>query len=83
MALPNSQQVSLRDALEVVPLFDGSYIPISGEAKKFSFGSTCNNIEELIEKLKLIYAPTKSVYQLQRELGNIYMWEKQRTFLCS
>ena len=29
MALPNSQQVSLRDALEVVPLFDGSNIPLS------------------------------------------------------
>ena len=29
MALPNSQQVSLRDALEVVPLFNGSNIPLS------------------------------------------------------
>ena len=29
MALPNGQQVSLRDALEVVPLFDRSNIPLS------------------------------------------------------
>ena len=29
MSLPNSQQVSLRDAIEVVPLFDGSNIPLS------------------------------------------------------
>ena len=29
MALPNSQQVSLRNALEVVPLFDASNIPLS------------------------------------------------------
>ena len=29
MVVPNNQQVSLRDALEVVPLFDGSNIPLS------------------------------------------------------
>ena len=29
MALPNTQQVSLCDALEVVSLFDGSNIPLS------------------------------------------------------
>ena len=29
MVLPNNQQVSLRDALEVVPLFHGSNIPLS------------------------------------------------------
>ena len=29
MVLPNNQQVSLHDALEVVPLFDGSNIPLS------------------------------------------------------
>ena len=95
MALPNSQQVSLRDALEVVPLFDGSNIPLShfiegcyeakavlptaageeylarllrsklsGEATKCIFGSTYNNIEEWIEKLKRVHALAKSVFQL-------------------
>ena len=79
MALPNSQQVSLRDALEVVPSFNGSNIPLShfiegcyetkamlstpaaqenlarllksklsGGARKFIFGLTYNNVEELI-----------------------------------
>ena len=29
VVIPNSQQVSLRDALEVVPFFDGSYVSLS------------------------------------------------------
>ena len=29
VVIPNSQQVSLRDALEVVPVFDGSNLPLS------------------------------------------------------
>ena len=105
MALPNNQQVSLRDALEVVPMFDGNNIPfshffegcleakamlpvgaaqenlarllrgkLSGEARKCIYCSSYATIEELIERLKKIYAPAKSVYQLQGELGNLYMW---------
>ena len=35
---------------------------LSGEARKCIFGSTYNNIEQLIEKLKGVYAPAKSVY---------------------
>ena len=50
---------------------------LSGETRKCIFGSTYNNIEELIEKLKRVYAPAKSVYQLQGELGNTYMREKE------
>ena len=50
---------------------------LSGEARKCIFGSTYNNIEELIEKLKRVYAPAKSVYQLQGELGNTYVWKKE------
>ena len=107
MPLPDSQQVYLRDSLEVVPLFDVSNTPLShfieecyeakamlptpaaqenlaqflrsnlsGEARKYIFGSTYNNIEELIKKLQTVYAPAKSVYQLQGEQGNTYMWEK-------
>ena len=108
VVIPNSQQVSLRDALEEVLLFDGSNIPLShfiegcttakamlptpaaqenfarllrgklsGEARKCIFGSTYATIEELIEKLRIIYAPAKSMYQLQGELGNIFMWETE------
>ena len=92
MVLPNSQELSLRDALQVVPLFDGSNIPLlhfikgfyeakvmlptpaaqknlarllrsklSGEAINCIFGSTHNNVEELIKKLKRVYVPAKSV----------------------
>ena len=35
---------------------------LSGEPRKCIFRSTYNNIEELIEKLKRVYAPAKSVY---------------------
>ena len=90
VVIPNSQQVSLCSALEVVPLFDGSNLPLShfiegcmeakamlpapavqenlarllrgklsGEARKWIFGSTYATLEELIEKLKRIYAPAK------------------------
>ena len=34
---------------------------LSGETRKCIFGSSFNNIEELIEKLKRVYAPLKSV----------------------
>ena len=99
MALPNSQKASLREALEEVPLFDGSNIPLShfikgcykakamlrtplalatlarllisklsGEGRKCIFGSTSNNIEELIKKLTRVHVPEKSVYQFQGEL---------------
>ena len=44
---------------------------------KCIFGSTYSTIEELIEKLKRIYAPAKGVYQLQGELGNKFMWERE------
>ena len=50
---------------------------LSEEARKFIPGSTYTNIEELIEKLKRVYAPAKSVYELQWELGNTFMWERE------
>ena len=43
---------------------------LSGEARKWIFGSTYATIEELIEKLKRVYAPAKSVYPLLGELSN-------------
>ena len=108
VVIRNSQQVSLRDALEVVSLFYGSNLPLShfiegcmeakamlpapaaqenlarllrgklsGEARKCIFGSTYAKIEELIEKLKRIYAPAKNVYQLPGKLGNTFVWERE------
>ena len=43
---------------------------LSGEARKCVFGSTYNNKEGTIEKLKRVYALAKSVHRLQEELGN-------------
>ena len=108
VVIPNGQQVSSCDALEVVPLFYGSNLPLShfiegcmeakamlltpaaqenlarllrgklsGEARKCIFGSTCARIEQLVEKLKRVYAPAKSVYQLQGKLGNTFMWKRE------
>ena len=54
---------------------------LSGEARKCIFGSTYATIEESIEKLKIVYAPVKSVYQLQAELGNTFMWERENFIL--
>ena len=50
---------------------------LTREAGKCIFGSTYATLEELIEKLKRVYAPAKSVYQLQGELGNTFMWERE------
>ena len=50
---------------------------ITGEARKCIFGSTYATIEVLIEKLKRVYAPARSVYQLEGELGNTFMWERE------
>ena len=108
VVIPKSQQVSLRDALELVPLFGGSNVPLShfiescmeakamlptpaaqknlacllrgelsGKARKCVFRSTYATIEELIEKFERVNVPAKSVYQLQGELGNTFMWEKE------
>ena len=112
MPIPNNQQVSLRDALEIVPQFDGKNMPlsvfiegcveaksmlpndltveenltklirseISGEARKSIQGNSYNTIEALIQRLKNIYSPTKSVYQFQGELGAMYMWTDKNVF---
>ena len=103
MNLPTNQQVSLRDALEIVPYFDGSSkVPLTifieackeakkivsnaeanlvkllrskltGEARRCIIGNYHNNLEDFISKLKTIFAPSKTVYQLQGDLRRIYM----------
>ena len=107
MNLPTNQQVSLRDALEIVPYFDGSskvtltifieackeakeMVPnaetnlvtlltskLTGEARRCIIGNYYNNLEDFISKLKTTFAPSKTVYQLQGDLGRIYMWENK------
>ena len=48
-------------------------IPSGVEAFLFSQKKLFN----IIGKLKRVHAPAKSVYQLQGELENTYMWEKE------
>ena len=50
---------------------------LTGEAIKCIFCSTYATIEELIEKLKRVYASAKIVYQLQGELVNTFMWKRE------
>ena len=49
---------------------------LSGEARKWFFVSTYAAIEELIEKLKIIYSPAKACTS-HGELGNTFMWERE------
>lgn len=107
--MSNSHQVSLRDALLMVPIFDGKNIPLSsfiqgceeakamlpeddtieqnlvklirskitGEARKIILRNNYITLDELIDRIKQVYSPSKSVYQLQGELGALYMWENE------
>ena len=50
---------------------------LTGEARRCIIGSYYNNLEDFISKLKTIFAPSKTVYQLQGDLGRIYMWENE------
>ena len=107
MNLTTNQQVSLRDALEIVPYFDGSSkVPLTifieackeakemipnaeanlvkllrskliGEARRCIIGIYYNNLEDFISKLKTIFAPSKTIYQLQGDSGRIYTWENE------
>ena len=45
---------------------------IKGEDRKCIIGVQYNNVEDIVSNLIRVYSLNKSVYQLQRELGNIY-----------
>ena len=50
---------------------------IIGEARKCIYGMTFEKVDELINRLEKMYSPSKTVYQLQGELGSTYMWERE------
>ena len=50
---------------------------LTGEAKRCIIGNYYNNLEDFISKLKTIFSPSKTVYQLQGDLVRIYMWENE------
>lgn len=95
--------VTLKYAVEAVPFFDGSNIPLNyfvegceeaksmlpseaesqftkvirtrivGEARRTIQDQDFDTLAQLTRYLKQIYGPSKNVYQLQGELGSIYM----------
>ena len=50
---------------------------IIGEAKECIYGMTFEKVDELINRLRKINSRSKTVYQLQGELGSTYMWERE------
>lgn len=99
--------VSIKYALEAVPIYDGSNIPLAhflegceeacnmlpadveecltsvvrnklrGEARRAIQGVKYTTIKGLSDFLKSIYAPAKTIYQLQGDLGRIYQSENE------
>lgn len=105
--LMSYQYVSIKDALEAIPMYDGHNIPLShfiegceeardmlppaaedslsrivrnklkGDARRAICGLQFNKIGELIEYLKMLYAPVETVYQVQGKLGSVYQKEHE------
>ena len=73
MALPNSQQVSLRNGLEVVPLFDGSNIPLLHFIEMLPTPAAQENSARLLRS-KLSGEARKCIFDVRK---------RERTFLCS
>ena len=69
----------------MVPNAEGNLVKLlrsklTGEARRFIIGNYYNNLEDFISKLKTIFAPSKTVYQLQGDLGRIYIYGKTKAF---
>lgn len=109
----HNQVVSLRDALAVIPEYDGKTsslgafiqgceeavemlepesekylvkavrVKIKGEPRRTIHLNTFANIEELVDFLKSIYAPSRNIYQLQGELGAIYQKQDESVIAYS
>ena len=50
---------------------------IIGEARKIIYGMTFEKVDELTNRLKKMYSPSNTVYQLQGGLGSTYFWERE------
>ena len=71
-----------KEAKEMVLNAEGNLVKllrskITGEARRCIIGNYYNNLQDFISKLKTIFAPSKTVYQLQGDLSRIYMWENE------
>ena len=50
---------------------------LTREARRCTIGRYYNNLEHFILKVKTIFAPLKTAYQLQGDLGRIYMQKNE------
>ena len=71
-----------KEAKEMVPNAEANLVKLlrsrfTVEARRYIIGNYYNNLENFISKFKKIFAPSKTVYQLQGDLGKIYMWESE------
>ena len=69
-----------KEAKEMVPNAEAYLVKLlrsklTEESTRCIIGNYYNNVEDFISKLKTIFSPSKTVYQLQGDLGRIYMWE--------
>ena len=70
----------MQESQEMVQNAEGNLVKLlrsklTGEARRCIIVNNYNNSEDFISKLKIIFSPSKTVYQLQGDLGRIYMWE--------
>ena len=66
----------------MVPNAEGNLVKLlrsklTAEARRCIIWNYFNNLEDFISKLKTIFAPSKTMYQLQGDLGRIYVWENE------
>ena len=71
-----------KEAKEMVPNAEANLVKLlrsklTGEARRCIIGNYYNDLEDFISKLKTIFFPSKTVYQLQGHLGRIYMWKNE------
>ena len=64
-----------KEAKEIIPNAKGNLIELlrnklTGEARRYIIGNYYNNLKDFISKLKTIFSPSKTVYQLE-DVGRI------------
>ena len=65
-----------KEAKEMIPNAEGNLVTslrnkLTGEARRCIIGNYYNNLEDFISKLKTIFSPSKTIYQLQGDLGRM------------
>ena len=68
-----------KEAKEIVPNAEENLVKLlrsklTEEARRCIIGNYYNNLEDFISKLKTVFDPSKTVYQLQGDLGRIDLY---------